>query len=245
MSVPSVLGFDVTGSNLVHAPAPDSGLQAALYVTGSGGVAASAAQLAQYPKCLRIAQWPVISVDESAVPDYFDLENGAITTADLTTLVPNAIATFTKGSRPGQRWPAVYCGDNTSPTAVANTLNAAGLGGAGVGLVLVNWSLSQSEAEALLSYPATSSNPYPVVGVQFADTGPNGEPYDQDVYASGWVDKVSVNPTTTTTQSGWKYCSKCQGLFWGPELGKSVCPAGGNHDDAQSSTYTLTMTEVS
>lgn len=241
MTVPFVTGFDVTGDNLHTAPAPDSGEQAALYVTGTGGVAATPEQLAMYPTCLRIAQWPTVSVDEASTPDYFDLENGAITTADLTVLVPAAIAAFNKGTRPGQRWPAVYCGDNTSPTAVANTLNSAGLGSAGVGLVLVNWSLSQSEAAALLNYPASSTNPYPVVGVQYADHGPNNEPYDRDVFSKGWVDKVSGVPHPVSgVEDGWAHCQRCAGLFK-PWMG-NVCPAGGPHNGTGSYNYSLNYT---
>lgn len=243
MTTTSVLGFDVTSSNLSSAPGPNSGLQAALYVTGTGGIAATAAQLAEYPNALRIAQWPVVAIDEQSVPDYFDLENNAITTADLTVLIPVAIAAYHNVVRVGQRWPAVYCGDNTSPTDVANTLNGAGLGGQGVGLVLVKWGLSQAEAEALLTGPASASNPYPVVGVQFSDHGPNGEPYDQDVFAEWWVNqrssKAAPPPPPPTTQSGWRWCHKCQGLFYGPSEGSSVCPAGEHHDSTGSYDYSL------
>lgn len=236
-----VPGFDVTGDNLHAAPAPDSGLQAALYVTGTGGVAATPSQLAMYPTCLRIAQWPAVSVDEASTPDYFDLENGAITTADLTALIPAAISAFNRVTRPGQRWPAVYCGDNTSPTAVANTLNAAGLGSQGVGLVLVDWSLTESEAAAKLSYPASSTNPYPVVGVQYANHGIDGQPYDLDVYAQGWVDKVStLSKPVSGTESEWLHCSRCAGLFR-PWVG-NVCPAGGPHNGVSSYDYRLDFT---
>jgi hypothetical protein len=30
-------------------------------------------------------------------------------------------------------------------------------------------------------------------------------------------------------QVGWRWCSKCQGLFWGSAAAESVCPAGGQH----------------
>ncbi len=36
-------------------------------------------------------------------------------------------------------------------------------------------------------------------------------------------------------QSNWRWCHKCQGLFFGPDLG--VCPAGGAHDIGQSLDY--------
>jgi hypothetical protein len=36
-------------------------------------------------------------------------------------------------------------------------------------------------------------------------------------------------------QSNWRWCQKCQGLFFGGFLG--VCPAGGTHDGGQSVDY--------
>ena len=30
-------------------------------------------------------------------------------------------------------------------------------------------------------------------------------------------------------QAGWRWCSRCQGLFWGSAASVSVCPAGGHH----------------
>jgi hypothetical protein len=43
-----------------------------------------------------------------------------------------------------------------------------------------------------------------------------------------------------TDQSGWRWCRKCQGLFFGGNPGP-VCPAGGSHDSAGSYNYTLVM----
>lgn len=40
-------------------------------------------------------------------------------------------------------------------------------------------------------------------------------------------------------QSQWSWCQKCQGLCYGPQLGSSVCPAGGQHDGSASGNYTL------
>jgi hypothetical protein len=39
-------------------------------------------------------------------------------------------------------------------------------------------------------------------------------------------------------QAGWKWCAKCQGLFFGGN-GTSVCPAGGAHDGGGSANYLL------
>ena len=34
---------------------------------------------------------------------------------------------------------------------------------------------------------------------------------------------------TAMRQEGWRWCNKCQGLFFGPEVAASSCPAGGTH----------------
>lgn len=38
-------------------------------------------------------------------------------------------------------------------------------------------------------------------------------------------------------QHGWRSCSKCQSLFFGPFKDRSHCPQGGTHDDAGSFNY--------
>jgi hypothetical protein len=245
MTIPTILGFDVTGDNITEAPAPDSGLQAALYVTGDDGVPATSEDLERYPMALRIAQWPTASVDDAAIADYFDAESGAITLAMLPGLIQDAITAFKAGTRPGQRWPAVYCGDQADPTEVANTLNAAGLGSELIGLVIVDWSLTVEEATAMV---ANASGPYPVVGVQYNDEGPNQEPYDEDVFSQKWVNDVSTvpnPPVETGNQANWAWCNKCRSLFFGPQQSESACPKGGTHDGAGSYNYSLPFTHVS
>jgi hypothetical protein len=39
-------------------------------------------------------------------------------------------------------------------------------------------------------------------------------------------------------QHNWRFCRKCQGLFFAGHS-KGVCPAGGSHDDAGSGDYVL------
>lgn len=41
------------------------------------------------------------------------------------------------------------------------------------------------------------------------------------------------------SQSPWKWCDKCQGLFYWPFEGSSWCPRGGQHDGSESTSYTL------
>jgi hypothetical protein len=38
-----------------------------------------------------------------------------------------------------------------------------------------------------------------------------------------------TSPYVCGVQPGWRWCSKCQGLFWGSAQTESVCPAGGQH----------------
>jgi Matrixin/Putative peptidoglycan binding domain len=40
------------------------------------------------------------------------------------------------------------------------------------------------------------------------------------------------------SQRNWRYCAKCQGLFWAGS-GDSVCPAGGEHSKTGSGNYSL------
>lgn len=40
---------------------------------------------------------------------------------------------------------------------------------------------------------------------------------------------VGVTAGTLNPQSGWKWCSKCQGIYYSPYAAASVCPAGGTH----------------
>ena len=40
-------------------------------------------------------------------------------------------------------------------------------------------------------------------------------------------------------QGGWRWCRKCQGLFFGPNQEKSICPSGGVHDGSKSGHYYL------
>src|SRR5215831_13627375 len=47
-------------------------------------------------------------------------------------------------------------------------------------------------------------------------------------------------------QSEWRWCNKCQGLFYGPLVGDSRCPAGGAHAalaQSGSANYSLHMAE--
>ena len=40
-------------------------------------------------------------------------------------------------------------------------------------------------------------------------------------------------------QAGWRWCRKCQGLFFGLNLTKGRCPSGASHDPKDSGDYNL------
>jgi hypothetical protein len=43
----------------------------------------------------------------------------------------------------------------------------------------------------------------------------------------------------TLLQRGWRFCSKCNGLFFSGGGAAGTCPAGGGHDGAASGDYAL------
>lgn len=55
--------------------------------------------------------------------------------------------------------------------------------------------------------------------------------------------KPPAKPEPPKPQSGtearWRWCHKCQGLFYGPNAKQSHCPAGGTHDMTGSYDYSL------
>src|SRR5262249_35534518 len=55
-----------------------------------------------------------------------------------------------------------------------------------------------------------------------------------------------AEPSSANRQPGWRWCSKCQGLFWGDEVAASRCAGGGTHtppEQTGSSNYTLPVWE--
>lgn len=45
--------------------------------------------------------------------------------------------------------------------------------------------------------------------------------------------------SSTTSQNGWAFCSKCEGLFFSRGSSNGICPKGGAHDPGQSGSYSL------
>ena len=179
-----VVGYDAIRVNIPLLP---KGAQVyAGYSSGSGDIPWSEADFAAHATglgpCLRIDQDPSAS---DATADILDVEGGAATPADSPWWAKRAAAAFKTATRPGQRTPAVYC-DASTVTAVVNALVSGGVT-SGVGLIVANWSLTETQAaHAVLA----AAGPFPVVGVQFADDGD----FDVDVFSRDWLIRQSGKP---------------------------------------------------
>ena len=205
------------------------------YVTGSGGVPWTPAQFSRYPNAVRIDQSPV-NTDADITADVYDLETNAGTIAGLPAWVHGAWTSYRTGQRPGQRTPTIYC-SLSNTTAAVNALLAAGITN-GVNLWVAG-SVGQLQAEHLI---ASANGPFPIIGVQY-DFQPT---HDVSLVSSRWLNTVSAKPAPPApapgTQTGWSHCAKCQGLFYGPGVADSHCPAGGQHDETHSHSYELGFT---
>jgi len=51
-------------------------------------------------------------------------------------------------------------------------------------------------------------------------------------------------PTPITRQTGWRWCKKCEGMFFA-EVSLGKCPAAGGHDKTASGDYAITVNSVS
>ncbi|HXJ26376.1 MAG TPA: hypothetical protein VNH17_11775, partial [Streptosporangiaceae bacterium] len=175
------LAYDVTGTYYSRVPPG----QRCGYDTGSGGIAWTPDMWAANPGAVHIDQSPVnTALDEMS--DVLDYERGAATLADIAPWAKAAQANFAGNARPGQRRPAVYMSASTV-TDVVNALTAGGIS-SGVSLWIANWNLTEAESVAAV---LAGSGPFPVIGIQFTDTGGGGT-YDLDIFSLTWL----------TTQSG-------------------------------------------
>jgi hypothetical protein len=78
----------------------------------------------------------------------------------------------------------------------------------------------------------------PGVGTSVCPAG--GTHVPQAVSGSGNYSLPHNQPATPGSQSDWRWCNKCQGLFYGGGVANSRCPAGGTHSDpALSGNYSL------
>ncbi len=170
--------YDVTGSNFGHQPAGN----VALYVTGSQGVPATAAQLAKHPEAVLIDQTPASGQWDNKA-DVDDYERGAVRLDELAGRAKARISSFNSAARPGQRSPAVYASASNISDVVNNLIK----GGvkSGVGLWVANWSLSEPTA---ISEVINASGPFPIIGVQFHNAGL----FDISVFSTTWLNNRSA-----------------------------------------------------
>lgn len=227
--------YDFTEANVGSVDVPP-GTLAAGYVTGTDGVPWTDAQFSRFPGAIRIDQAPV-NTPANELADVIDMETGAATLDDLPAWVHAAWANFTAGTRPGQRAPTVYC-SAASVTPVVNALTAAGIG-YGVNL----WVAKEMTAAQAAAMVTAANGPFPIVGVQYQFN----DNYDVSEFSANWINRVSQPPRTTPsgpgTQQHWRFCAKCQGLFYGPGVAVSACPKGGQHDGGHSHDYVLGFTQ--
>ena len=223
--------YDCISANLGHFQIPP-GVFMMGYATGSGAVPWTGQQFTEHPGAIRVDQSPADTPqDETA--DVLDVEPLAATIADVPIWVHAAWTSYRAGRRPGQRTPTIYV-EESELTPAANTLNAAGITN-GVNLFLSK-PMSATEAYALLN---AAGGPFPIVGVQYEFN----QLFDVSVVSKEWLDNVSKLPVNSppkpAMQTGWRFCWKCQGLFWGPGQQQSFCPMQGRHDGSKSHEYTL------
>ena len=223
--------YDCMGSNLGKFPVPHGVLMAG-YTTGNGGVPWTPQQFASHPAAIRIDQSPQ-NTPADELCDVLDVEQHAATIADVPQWVHAARINYGTGRRPGQRWPCIYMSQSTV-TPVVNALIAAGIT-SGVYIWLAA-PMTQAMAVAELE---KAGGPFPIRGIQYLFMGD----HDVSLFDTGWITsgskKTPAQPPTPGTQSGWAYCFKCKGLFYGPQESSSHCPVGGTHNGSQSHNYDL------
>ena len=173
--MPIVLAHDSIHVNVPHLPPG----QTAGYTTGSSDIRWTVQDWAKHPSAVRIDQ-DVQAGDLTA--DVLDVERGAATNSGAAHWYTMALRSFTAGTRPGQRHPAIYT-SASNVTPLVNALKAAGVH-SGPGLWVANWNLTDPQAAAEV---AAASGPYPVIGVQFA----SGPFYDTNVFSTTWLNAIS------------------------------------------------------
>lgn len=151
------------------------------------------------------AQWaahlnpyPALHIDQNPAAgdytfDYMDVETGAFTDAEIVNAITRARDEYHTHTRPGQRWPGVYCSASNVPSAVT-ILQRAGI--SNVPFVVADYSVSQTEAVRRVS---TAIGPYPAVGYQFSDLAFNGRA-DANIFSLPWVTTVSIIPLPTLNE---------------------------------------------
>jgi hypothetical protein len=77
--------------------------------------------------------------------------------------------------------------------------------------------------------------------------GGNHDSTGSGEYFPGWTDvkqEAKADAKVAVYQSGWRWCSKCYALFYGPSKSQTACPAKGTHDDTGSGEYQVVVGDV-
>jgi hypothetical protein len=179
VAVPLAAGLtivhDAIAANISALPAGP----AAGYTTGSSDIVWTAEDWKNHPGAVRIDQDPNAS-DPTA--DVLDVENGAATPADAPKWISAARKDITAQTRPGQRTLPLIYQSQDNVTTVVNALISSGIQH-NVGLFVADFSLTQTEAEALVT---SAGGPFPIKAVQF-ESGPT---FDTSVFNSDWLASV-------------------------------------------------------
>lgn len=182
MTTTAIIGWDATHAGLPYVPKNEQG---GGYATGLGDVPWTAADWKAFPGAVRIDQSPSLAAVDYTC-DMFDYEAGAVQLGELPGLVKGAQAAWHAGTRPGQRWPGVYCSES-NVTGVVSELTAQGVQcPLGVALYYPGAEYAREQVE-------NSSGPYPIVWFQYSDLGGGGT-YDLDYWSSAWLHNVSTIP---------------------------------------------------
>lgn len=223
--------WDCMGANLGKFPIPKDVIMAG-YLTGTNGVPWTTDQLAEHPDAVHIDQWPTHTPAGTAA-DWIDVENNAVPIADVPERYRLALAAYEAGTFPGQRKPAIYV-EESEETPVANALIKAGITEA-VNFVLTK-PMTSDQATMLLN---NTGGQFPYVGIQYEFH----DLWDESLVSLAWMNTRSSKPRSSKpgpgVQTGWRFCRKCQGLFWGPGQSISRCPVGAEHDGGASHEYTI------
>lgn len=192
MTTTTLDGYDATSRNESVLP---SNQMAAGYDTQAGGgqgfIAWTATQWANHLK-----PYPAVHIDQDPnasdpLADVLDVEAGAAQPGEILGWLARARTSFQKVTRPGQRWPAIYCSAANVPSIVM-LLHSGGI--TNVPFWVADYSVSAAEAGRLVS---TATGPYPAVAYQYSDQAFGGSA-DADMFSFNWITNVSkVTPKVT------------------------------------------------
>lgn len=179
-SIPVIDGYDATTQNESVLP---TNVQAGGYDTGRN-IAWTPEQYARHTH-----PYPAFHYDQDAgasdyQSDMLDVEAQAATDAEIVRWLTNSRQSFIDVSRPGQRWPGIYCSLNNVASAVTILVQAKLKN---VPFIVADYNISRAEAIRRVS---VAIGPYPAVGYQWSDRAFGGRA-DNLILAVPWLTFVS------------------------------------------------------